>query len=301
LFLIAAFAVISEVLHWKAVLTRVGIFREVQRERAGHFSFRQLLHFINIWFVIGLLSNLVNVTGAGLAVIRLLSGADTDNDTVSLLLGLGCLFAWINLTQFFEHAESYYALIMTLKLGTPRVGRFLLGVLPIFMGYAFFGVAYFSGYSHLFADLDASSVTLFALLNGDVIHDVFDNVFPRAPTVSRLYLYSFVILFIYAVLNIFIALVEDAFFASKEQMARQKHSATLRDIDDFVGGQPPVSSDEEEDDDDVDDVYGDDDDNDDDERRLRQVEAGSLQQTDRLLTRHVLTEADSFPLDDFTS
>jgi hypothetical protein len=31
-------------------------------------------------------------------------------------------------------------------------------------------------------------VTLFALLNGDVIHDVFDELFPILPIVSRVYL-----------------------------------------------------------------------------------------------------------------
>lgn len=35
------------------------------------------------------------------------------------------------------------------------------------------------------------------------------------PFISRVYLYTFISLFIYAVLNIFVAIVEDAFFASK--------------------------------------------------------------------------------------
>ncbi len=47
----------------------------------------------------------------------------------------------------------------------------------VFLGFAFFGVAYFAAYSDLFRNLDAASVTLFALLNGDVIHDVSSNGF----------------------------------------------------------------------------------------------------------------------------
>mgnify|MGYP001081898345 CR=1 FL=1 len=39
--------------------------------------------------------------------------------------------------------------------------------------------------------------------------------YPAHPFVSRVYLYTFICLFIYAVLNIFVAIVEDAFFASK--------------------------------------------------------------------------------------
>ena len=33
-------------------------------------------------------------------------------------------------------SSSYYVLITTLRKGTPRVARFLVGVLPIFLGYA---------------------------------------------------------------------------------------------------------------------------------------------------------------------
>jgi hypothetical protein len=94
-----------------------------------------------------------------------------------------------------------------------------------------------------FADVGAACVTLFALLNGDVVHDVIDDIYPVrharthsvlmahrcayltcplwaerpqvAPFISRVYLFTFICLFIYAVLNIFIAIIEDAFFASK--------------------------------------------------------------------------------------
>ena len=91
----------------------------------------------------------------------------------------------------------------------------LFGIFEVYMGFVFFGVAYFAAFSDLFKDPDAASVTLFALLNGDVIHDVFDAIYDASPVVSRVYLYSFIMLFIYAVLNIFIAIVEDAFFAAK--------------------------------------------------------------------------------------
>ncbi len=79
---------------------------------------------------------------------------------------------------------------------------FLVGVLPVFIGFACFGVAYFSTESEMFSNVDQASVTLFALLNGDVIHDVFDDIYNASPVISRIYLYLFISLFIYAVLNI---------------------------------------------------------------------------------------------------
>ena len=157
------------------------------------------------------------------------------------------MFTWISGIQYFEMFPEYYALILTLRKSAPRVLAFLLGVLPVFLGFAYFGVAYFSIGSDLFADVDHASIALFALLNGDVIHDVFDNLFPIAPFISRLYLYTFIALFIYAVLNIFIAIVEDAFFAAKqeteleieEDVAQKDMNIHNLDVVGLVAG-PPV-------------------------------------------------------------
>ena len=161
--------------------------------------------------------------------------------------GLGCMFTWISGIQYFEMFPEYYALILTLRKSAPRVLAFLVGVMPVFLGFAYFGVAYFSIGSNLFADVDHASVALFALLNGDVIHDVFDNIFPIAPILSRIYLYTFISLFIYAVLNIFIAIVEDAFFAAKqeteleieEDVAQKDMNIHNLDVVGLVAG-PPV-------------------------------------------------------------
>ena len=141
---------------------------------------------------------------------------------------------------------QYYALILTLKKSAPRVLAFLVGVMPVFLGFAYFGVAYFSTGSSLFSTVDTSAVALFALLNGDVIHDVFDAIYPISPVLSRIYLYTFISLFIYAVLNIFIAIVEDAFFAArqetekeiKEDIGQQKFDIHDLDVVGLVAGPP---------------------------------------------------------------
>merc|ERR1719285_998737 len=130
------------------------------------------------------------------------------------------MFTWFDLVQFFEHFPKYYQLILTLKMSAPRVIRFFIGVIPLFVGFAMFGVSFFSTYSVLFQDLGSAYVTLFALINGDVIHDVFVDLHPAGAYISRIYLYAFNSLFIYAVLNCFIAIVEDGFFAARETQRR---------------------------------------------------------------------------------
>lgn len=74
-----------------------------------------------------------------------------------------------------------------------------------------------------FRNLDEAAVTLFALLTGDDIHDTFSDIIDGAypvPIVSRLYIYTFVTIFITSVLNVFIFIIEDSFHVAK--MVRRK-------------------------------------------------------------------------------
>ena len=132
-----------------------------------------------------------------------------------LLGSLGCSLLWVNLVRYLQYNRNYYMVILTIRFAAPRVLRFLVGVLPIMMGYAFFGMAYFGSESDRFSTFGSSMVTLFAVLNGDVIRETFLNLFPVYPVISQIYLYTFICLFIYVVLNVFIAIVEEAFFMSR--------------------------------------------------------------------------------------
>ena len=85
--------------------------------------------------------------------------------------------------------------------------------------------------SDYFATLDASTNTLFGLLNGDAVHDIFTALAPPGQSwyrlvASRLYLYTFISLFMYTVYNMFMAIVSHAFVATKGfgQMFAYGHS-----------------------------------------------------------------------------
>jgi hypothetical protein len=107
-------------------------------------------------------------------------------------------------------------LILTLERTIPKVATFILEVIPIFFGYAMFGVSYFSSWTTRFATLGDAFVTLFSLLNGDVLQETFQDLVQWSPVIAQLYLYSFVMLGSYVVLNIVIAIVEESFFQAKE-------------------------------------------------------------------------------------
>ena len=75
----------------------------------------------------------------------------------------------------------------------------------------------FGSFSDRFESFSASMITLFAVLNGDVIRETFLNLSEKSPYVSQVYMYTFICLFIYVVLNVFIAIIEEAFFSAWEE------------------------------------------------------------------------------------
>eukprot|EP00644_Phytophthora_capsici_P007323 jgi/Phyca11/546359/estExt2_Genewise1Plus.C_PHYCAscaffold_210023 len=145
-----------------------------------------------------------------------------------LLHATALLLLWSCLVGYLEHNQNIYSIVLTLKWGTPRVLQFLLGVSPIFFGFALFGTIYFGNKIEEFGTLSESMVTLFSLMNGDIIMDTFDAMELHQFVISgKVYLYSFISLFMYVVLNIFIAIVEEAFFAT--QSTRRRLSDLLSD------------------------------------------------------------------------
>ncbi|ETO17267.1 hypothetical protein RFI_20065, partial [Reticulomyxa filosa] len=204
-------------LHIKAIIKNIRIYQLIKQqakkrmEEWKDLSWRDKLEFFNVCII-----------GSAWCCRYLLFETKSMNwYPCFFFIGIGCMFSWISMIQYLEQFPHYYFLILTLKTSSPRVLAFVVGVLPIFIGFACFGVAYFATSSSLFSTIDEAAVTLFSLLNGDSIHDVFDAIYSASPIISRIYLYTFIALFIYAVLNIFIAIVEDAFMASRQASEKE--------------------------------------------------------------------------------
>lgn len=105
------------------------------------------------------------------------------------------MLAWINLTRYIEYNRESAIFINTLGRSLPYVGRFLLGVFPIFLGYVFLGLSMFWN-SKRFTSTSGAMVTLFAVLNGDMVYDTFHDLGFVNIVLSQIYMYSFVLLFI---------------------------------------------------------------------------------------------------------
>lgn len=201
-----------------------------------HWSHK--LRLLNRWTIVSFAACVCNILAAGLN----LSGSVAHSPTTpfhSLMVALGCSLLWIGLVRYLEHNVHYYSLVLTLRRGIPRVSRFLLGVLPVFMAFVMFAVVYFASHAPRFGDVPTAAVTLFAVLNGDVVRDTFMNLIEFHPVVGQIFMYVFICLFIYVVLNVLIAVIEESFYSTaerneqlleKQKKIRAQPTAQLQDL-----------------------------------------------------------------------
>jgi len=131
-----------------------------------------------------------------------------------LSCGASCILLWLTAMQFFKHNRNYYNFVLTLEQAAPVLAPFVAGVMPVFVGYALFGVAYFGFRVELFSLPSDSLQQLFSMMNGDVLYNAFHELWTPNVVVVYVYLYSFIFVFIYLVLNVAISVIEHSYFSS---------------------------------------------------------------------------------------
>ena len=96
----------------------------------------------------------------------------------------------------------------------PFVARALISMIPLFIGYAFLGMAIFWE-SRRFGDFSVSCYTLFALMHGDMIWDTYNDMIQIDSVLAQIYLYSWIFISISVIANIFTIIIEEGFMKQK--------------------------------------------------------------------------------------
>jgi hypothetical protein len=105
------------------------------------------------------------------------------------------MFAFINIARYIEYSENFSTLYVTLRGALPNVIRYLIGVLPVFLGFIFFGLCIFWK-SERFSSTSDVTVILFSLAQGDSVFDTFKDLKGISFVIGQIYLYLFCILFL---------------------------------------------------------------------------------------------------------
>jgi len=138
-----------------------------------------------------------------------------------IALGIVCCLNWGLVIAHLESQPAHRYLGETLRRALPIAGNFALGSLPLFLGYCMFATVFFGHISAFFADLSTSAVTLFGILNGDIVLDVLSDLHASDSHLINLlavvFFYSFIPLMIYGMLNLFLVITEEAYRAVAER------------------------------------------------------------------------------------
>jgi hypothetical protein len=236
-------AITSLVLTFRAIMKAVKSSKAIQKQRDQELLNRNNGSFENpketkirifrLWWMITLIGNTCNLIGSVMNAGSQL-GLVRPGIFVALVNGLGCAFAWFNGLRYMESFQSYYLLIIALRKGLPGVSRLLLSAMPLFLGYAMFGMIVFAELSNNFDTFDHALAALFSTLNGDSLYARFIAICEGNSTyavIARLYEYSFVCLLCYAVVNIFIAIIQESYSKMRhEQEAKQPVAEQAKEV-----------------------------------------------------------------------
>jgi hypothetical protein len=164
----------------------------------------------NVWALICIIGNIVQIFGSGMSLF------DTDNimSSTEILVGFGCMLSYINVGRYLEYNREYSTIFATISRAMPNVLRYLLGVMPIFFGFIFFGLCLFWR-SERFVSTSSTMITLFSMLNGDSVFDIFNDLTGVSFFIGQVYCYIFCIMFIVVVMNVFISIIEEAYVSTK--------------------------------------------------------------------------------------
>ena len=180
----------------------------------------------DIWIIIG---NICQIIGSILGLLE----NDNMNGSMDTLIGFGAMICYISLGKYLDYNTKYALLYQTLKRSIPNVIPFFIGIMPIFIGFTFLGLCLFWN-SERFTNVTDVMKALFAIINGDSVYDIIVDITNKSNFFGQVYGYLFTILFIVVVMNVFIAIIQEAYVSAK--VASQSHwiySNLLKNTDNF--------------------------------------------------------------------
>lgn len=167
---------------------------------------------VDIWTIFALLGNAMQIIGAILTICD----PYQFNSLTGFITSMGTVMSLLIFIKYMNNLGSCSIIYETIKRGVPPSLNYLIGVLPSFIGYAIFGKCVFWR-SEFFATLTSAIASLFSLMMGDSVYFIFDDLINKNYFLGTIYCYSFCIMFIVIVMNIFLGIVGEAFVTKKEK------------------------------------------------------------------------------------
>lgn len=150
------------------------------------------LKFFNFWIIIITVGNLFQIFSGIILIIN----QSTLLKVNEVLVGFGCFFAWIGVIRFLNHTSHSYTIVNTLSRSVGTIGCYIIGIVPIFMGYAFLAMCAFWK-TGIYYNTPMALLANYAVVNGDSVYAFSDAALQETAFLGQLYYYTFVVFFIW--------------------------------------------------------------------------------------------------------
>ena len=169
-------------------------------------TFKEKMLFFDFWFVWGVIGNVVQIWGSLLHIMDELA-AETFNRSSEneILVGFGCFFAWFNMMKYLEYNKSIFNISNLLTKSLPDMFSFMIGIIPLFLGFTFLGVTLFWK-NEAFKNVNEAIMTLACLSFGDNQYIFISQTQPQS-LISLFYFFIYQFFFFIAIQNIFISII----------------------------------------------------------------------------------------------
>lgn len=168
------------------------------------------LRIFEHWALLSIIANLFQIIGCTYSIFR----KSLDVQTSDTILGVGCMLAWWNMLRYLLKTQQYKSMIASFIKSAPFIGRALISMIPLFVGYAFLGMSMFWE-SRRFSNFSVSCYTLFSLMHGDMIWDTYNDLIQIDSLLAQLFLYSYIFISICVIANILTIIIEEGFMKQK--------------------------------------------------------------------------------------
>uniref|UniRef100_A0A3B4DR80 Mucolipin TRP cation channel 3a n=1 Tax=Pygocentrus nattereri TaxID=42514 RepID=A0A3B4DR80_PYGNA len=204
-------------------------------------SWSERMEFINGWYILIIISDTLTVSGSALKIL-IHSKELTNYNVCSILLGTATILVWMGVMRYLGFFQKYNILILTLRAALPSVIRFSLCAVLIYLSYCFCGWIVLGPHHENFRTFNMVAYCLFSMINGDAIYSTFTKLRERSWVVwlfSRIYIYSFISIFTYMVLSLFIAIITNTYETIKQQ---QQDGVVFSELQAFIAESRNASS-----------------------------------------------------------
>ncbi|KAH7822166.1 putative G-protein-coupled receptor family protein [Monocercomonoides exilis] len=178
----------------------------------------QKMRFFNGWDGLTLISSFSSFTGALIEILSLTGGTVGSSSFGNIFRGIGALLVFMNYLRFLDFSKQYSMSIRVCGNAMPVFFNIVISSLPFYLGFILVGCAVYSSRCEWYAGVVQTALTLWGLMNGDSVLDIWNRMFTVSPFFSFFFLFTFVMLFIYVIVNLFYSIIEEAYFLTKQRL-----------------------------------------------------------------------------------